>query len=170
MSGRHWQDVQPHGGNPGSQTGGAWKDLWAALLFILHLGAIAALSVIFGLQGLMHTINHYNDPDTFHINDWLPQLAAAAATGAVFAVSWQNFIRMAPVLMILVTVWTGAALMILVGIVLIATGQTIGLVGIAFFFAGICQALYAFIVRDRWEFCLISFDAVASFGNAWNVL
>ncbi|CAM6083759.1 unnamed protein product [Calypogeia fissa] len=146
------KEVAPHRGNPGSSTGGAWKDMWAGLLFLLQIGGVAALCVIFGLQGLTHTILHYSEPHTFHINNWLPQLGAAAVTGAAFAILWQHVIRLAPVLMILLTIWTGAALMILVGIVLISTGSTVGLIGIAFFFGGLCQALYAFVVRERIPF------------------
>jgi hypothetical protein len=146
------KDVQPHRGNPGSSTGGGWKDFWAAFVFLIQVGGIAALSIIFGLEGLTHTIKYYGSRNTFHINDWLPQLGAAAVTGAFFAVTWQTLIRLAPVLMIVVTIWTGAAVNIMIGIVLIATGQVIGLIGIAFFFAGICQALYAFVVRERVPF------------------
>lgn len=161
------KDVQPHRGNPGSSTGGAWKDTWAALLFLLHVGGIAALSIIFGLQGLTHTIQHYREQNTFHINNWLPQLGAAAVTGGLFSIIWLNAIRLAPVFMILTTVWTGATVMIMVGIVLVATGQTLGLVGIAFFFAGISQALYGFIVRGRIPFAGEMLKKAISVCNAY---
>jgi hypothetical protein len=143
------QEVQPHRGNPGSATGGGWKDSWAGIIFLAQLGGIVGLSFIFGLQGLTHTIKHYSTPNTYHINDWVPQLGAAALTGAFVSVAWQNLIRLFPTVMILITIWSGAALMIMVGIVLIATGQSLGLIGLTFFFGGVCQALYGFVVRQR---------------------
>ncbi|KAL3699919.1 hypothetical protein R1sor_017941 [Riccia sorocarpa] len=142
----------PHQGNPGSSSGGGWKDLWAAIVFILHLGGVAAISVIFGIKNLTSTIQEYGAAGAFRRIDWFPQLCAAGVAGSIFAVVWQMAFRMAPVGMILFSIWSGAFAMSLLGIVLIATGKTTGLIGLLFFFAGLAQCLYAFVVRRRISF------------------
>ncbi|BBM99919.1 hypothetical protein Mp_1g24830 [Marchantia polymorpha subsp. ruderalis] len=142
----------PHQGNPGSATGGGWKDLWAAVIFLLHLGGVAAISVVFGLKALTSTIEEFGTPGAFRIIDWFPQLCAAGIAGAIFSCLWQMAFRIAPVGMIIFTIWSGAFAMSIFGIVLIATGKTTGLIGLVFFFAGLSQCLYAFVVRQRIPF------------------
>ncbi|KAG6547019.1 hypothetical protein Mapa_011636 [Marchantia paleacea] len=146
------KEQTPHQGNPGSATGGGWKDLWAAVIFILHLGGVAAISVVFGLKALTSTIEEFGTPGAFRIIDWFPQLCAAGIAGAIFSCVWQMAFRIAPVGMIIFTIWSGAFAMSIFGIVLIATGKTTGLIGLVFFFAGLSQCLYAFVVRQRIPF------------------
>ncbi|BBM99918.1 hypothetical protein MPTK1_1g24820 [Marchantia polymorpha subsp. ruderalis] len=146
------KEQTPHQGNPGSATGGGWKDLWAAVIFLLHLGGVAAISVVFGLKALTSTIEEFGTPGAFRIIDWFPQLCAAGIAGAIFSCLWQMAFRIAPVGMIIFTIWSGAFAMSIFGIVLIATGKTTGLIGLVFFFAGLSQCLYAFVVRQRIPF------------------
>ncbi|KAL2651914.1 hypothetical protein R1flu_020042 [Riccia fluitans] len=142
----------PHQGNPGSSSGGGWKDLWAAVFFVLHLGGVAAISVIYGIKNLTNNIQEFGAAGAFRKIDWFPQLCAAGVAGSIFAVVWQMAFRMAPMGMMLFTIWSGAFAMSILGIVLIATGTTTGLIGLVFFFAGLSQCLYAFVVRRRIPF------------------
>lgn len=139
------------------------KDYWAAFIFFFHFWAVVGVCIYLGVRGVIKT--NENEDLTRHsifapsppvsdrlysIKHWAPQLAAAAGSGWLFAMVWQHVVRSAT--MIKACLALGAVATGLLGIILISTGTTIGIVGLIFLVSALFQGLYVHLVRERIPF------------------
>nr|ACN39939.1 unknown [Picea sitchensis] len=123
----------------------------SAFLFLLHFViAIGGIGYL-GFLGIRKAFR--GGKEKFHMEHWYPQLAAAAATGAVFSCVWQAIIRRFPSVMVKGILWSSPTVSLTAAIVLVSTSipASVG-VGVVLLVFSVAQALYACWVTPRLEY------------------
>ncbi|KAL3700486.1 hypothetical protein R1sor_018508 [Riccia sorocarpa] len=145
------QDPEAQSKAGGQEDSKKWRDWWAALLYVIHVIAVGALAVWFGVGA----VNDSDDRDAslYNIKHWAPQLAVVIIFAAIFSFLWISLVKYFPVGMIKFALWAGVvANLVLAILVLASRTQNSVVVGIIFFVFAVIQALYAYWVRFRVPF------------------
>ncbi|GLJ17890.1 hypothetical protein SUGI_0313220 [Cryptomeria japonica] len=134
-------------GNIHAYSGG-YRNVLSLLVFILHILSALAGMGFFGFRGIQAALR--KGSERFHIENWYPQLVAAAGVGCVFSCVWQRVFIWRPVEMIYGALWTSPALSFTASLMLVSTSESssVGLGTILLLFS-ISQALYACWVNSR---------------------
>ncbi|KAG6549167.1 hypothetical protein Mapa_009393 [Marchantia paleacea] len=130
-----------------------WRDWWAALLYAVHLLAVGALAVWFGVGAVLESDRDDRDASMYNIKYWAPQLGAVIIFAAIFSFLWISLVKFFPVAMIKFALWTGVVVNLVLGILVLASRtQNSVAVGIIFILFAVLQAFYAHWVRFRVPF------------------
>lgn len=123
----------------------------SAFLFLFHIViAIGGVGYL-GFLGIQKAF--MGGKEKFHMEHWYPQLAAAAATGAVFSCVWEAVIRRFPNIMVRGILWSSPVLSFTAAMLLVSTSipASVG-VGMVLVVFSVAQALYACWVTPRMEY------------------
>lgn len=127
---------------------GGYRNPLSLVLLILHILAALAGIGFFGFKGIQAALRKGNE--RFHIENWYPQLVAAAGVGCIFSCVWQRVFIWRPVEMIRGALYTSPALSFIASLLLVSTSQSacVGLGTILLLFS-ISQALYSCWINSR---------------------
>eukprot|EP00270_Netrium_digitus_P000891 TRINITY_DN1102_c0_g1_i1.p1 TRINITY_DN1102_c0_g1~~TRINITY_DN1102_c0_g1_i1.p1 ORF type:complete len:505 (+),score=102.97 TRINITY_DN1102_c0_g1_i1:166-1680(+) len=157
---------------------GVYQDVWAAVVFVVHLLVIGAVAIALGAKGinltdLKNEITGKAPPPLsvaapppasphYDIKSWAPQLGAAAVVASVFSWMWLQLMKLFPITMITVALWWGVGTSFALAAVLFATGNVNGLVGIILIVFAVLNIVYAIMVRNRIPFAGAMLSQVVS--------
>lgn len=135
----------------------AYTNRISLFLFLLHMIAAVGLVsflVFKGIQGLIGPSNDVKKIEKRVLRFLLPQVEAASLLSITLAFAWQKAVRVWPIFMVHVIIWSTFVMSLSAGILLICFQKpsTEG-VGVCFIAFAIGSGLYACWVTPRIKFC-----------------